>query len=71
MTLTGDIQIRDPFILPRPSQGMYYLFGTTDLDPWKEGTGSDCRVTDGPSLHRTADGYAMGTVRSTQQGGPR
>ncbi len=30
-----DIQIRDPFILPVPEEGLYYLFGTTDPDPWK------------------------------------
>ena len=30
-----DIQIRDPFILVEGD--CYYLFGTTDADPWKEG----------------------------------
>lgn len=31
----SDIQMRDPFILVE--EGTYYLFGTTDADPWKEG----------------------------------
>jgi hypothetical protein len=30
-----DIQIRDPFVLPVPEEGMYYLFGTTDPDCWR------------------------------------
>ena len=30
-----NIQIRDPFIVPVPRERMYYLFGTTDNDPWK------------------------------------
>ena len=35
MTHRSDIQIRDPFILVEGD--WYYLFGTTDRDPWKEG----------------------------------
>lgn len=31
----SEIQIRDPYILVE--DGVYYLFGTTDADPWKEG----------------------------------
>jgi hypothetical protein len=29
-----DIQIRDPFVLPVPSLREYFLFGTTDKNPW-------------------------------------
>lgn len=35
----GDIQIRDPFILV--DKGAYYLYGTTDKDPWAGGGGFD------------------------------
>ena len=31
----SEIQMRDPFVLVE--DGAYYLFGTTDADPWKEG----------------------------------
>ena len=42
MTL-AEIQIRDPFVLPVRSAGCYYLYGTTDEDPWQgPGTGFDC-----------------------------
>ena len=30
--LTKDIRVRDPYIVPY--EGKYYLFGTTDSDPW-------------------------------------
>lgn len=36
---TGNIQIRDPFILPLPDIGKYVMYGTTDPSPW-EGKGS-------------------------------
>lgn len=40
---TNDIQIRDPYIYPDPQQKRYYLFGTTDTDPWRgPGQGFDC-----------------------------
>jgi len=40
---TSDIQMRDPYVLPVPETGDYYLFGTTDKDPWKApGVGFDC-----------------------------
>jgi beta-xylosidase len=40
---TRDIQIRDPFVLPQPSAGEYWLFGSTDRDVWKApGVGFDC-----------------------------
>ncbi len=39
----SDIQIRDPFVLPIPEQGMYYLYGTTDADAWRgRGEGFNC-----------------------------
>jgi len=30
----GDIQIRDPFVVPVREQGMYYMYGTTDANCW-------------------------------------
>ena len=40
---TCEIQIRDPFILPAPEEGEYYLFGTTDKTCWNgPGLGFDC-----------------------------
>lgn len=40
---TNDIHIRDPFIVPEPEEGSYYLFGTTDKNCWKgTGQGFDC-----------------------------
>jgi arabinan endo-1,5-alpha-L-arabinosidase len=38
---TQDIQIRDPFIVPVPQEGRYYLFGTTDVNCWDGGQGFD------------------------------
>jgi len=43
MIYRGDIQIRDPFILVE--DGAYYLFGTTDADPWREGHSFLCYKT--------------------------
>ncbi|MCY0880096.1 MAG: glycoside hydrolase family 43 protein [Firmicutes bacterium] len=37
-----DIQIRDPFVVPVPEEGAYYLFGSTDANIWGAGTGFDC-----------------------------
>lgn len=31
---TSDIRIRDPFIVPDADTRIYYMFGTTDSDPW-------------------------------------
>lgn len=31
---TDQIRIRDPFIVPDPEKRVYYLFGTTDRNPW-------------------------------------
>lgn len=41
-----DLHIRDPFVLPIPSEGRYYLFGTTDgKNAWSgPGHGFDCYV---------------------------
>lgn len=40
---TEDIQIRDPFILPDEPEGIYYLFGTTGANVWRDkGRGFDC-----------------------------
>ena len=39
MIKTGDIQIRDPFVLPEPQERAYYLFGTTDVNCWDGGQG--------------------------------
>lgn len=42
-----DIRIRDPFILPVPSTRTYYLYGTTDPDPWiGRGQGFDVYTSD-------------------------
>lgn len=42
MLTMKDIQIRDPFIVPRPEEGKYYMYGSTDKNIWKTGTGFDC-----------------------------
>ncbi|MFD0714182.1 glycoside hydrolase family 43 protein [Paenibacillus sp. GCM10027626] len=34
MQQTADIQIRDPFILPIADERIYYMYGTTDKQPW-------------------------------------
>lgn len=39
----SEIQMRDPFILVE--EGTYYLFGTTDADPWAEGHSFLCYKT--------------------------
>lgn len=42
MLTREDIQIRDPYVLPLKSEGLYYLFGSTDKDIWKDkATGFD------------------------------
>jgi arabinan endo-1,5-alpha-L-arabinosidase len=41
--LKTEIQMRDPFVVPDRKTGTYYMFGTTDKDPWKSpGVGFDC-----------------------------
>lgn len=34
-----EIKIRDPFVLPVAAERVYYLFGTTDKNPWNEVAG--------------------------------
>jgi len=42
----NDIQIRDPFVYVMQSDGRYYLFGTTDKNPWNQpGKGFDAYVS--------------------------
>jgi arabinan endo-1,5-alpha-L-arabinosidase len=36
MLRCDDIRIRDPFVLPVPGESRYYLYGTTDPEPWRE-----------------------------------
>lgn len=31
---TSDVHLRDPFVLTLPQESRYYLYGTTDDDPW-------------------------------------
>jgi beta-xylosidase len=39
----SSIHLRDPFLLPVPDEGVTYLFGSTDPDPWNPpGLGFDC-----------------------------
>jgi len=43
--MTHSPHLRDPFILTRPAEGRYYLFGSTDADIWRgPGTGFDVYV---------------------------
>lgn len=39
------IQIRDPFIVPRPAEGKYYMYGSTDKNIWQEGNGFELYVS--------------------------
>ncbi|MDF2922375.1 MAG: glycoside hydrolase [Paenibacillaceae bacterium] len=39
-----DLQIRDPFVVPVPGEGRYYLFGSTDANIWGKGTGFDVYI---------------------------
>lgn len=34
MLSINEIQIRDPYVLTDPEEGCYYLYGTTDKEPW-------------------------------------
>ncbi|GIO53978.1 glycoside hydrolase family 43 protein [Paenibacillus cineris] len=40
-----EIQIRDPFVLPLPEEGRYYLYGSTDANIWGRGTGFDAYIS--------------------------
>ena len=50
-----DIPIRDPYVVPAPKEGLYYLFGSTDANIWGKGIGFDYYVSrdlstwDGPT----------------------
>ncbi|UJF33429.1 glycoside hydrolase family 43 protein [Paenibacillus hexagrammi] len=44
MVANKDLQIRDPFVFPVPSEGKYYLFGSTDANIWGKGTGFNVYV---------------------------
>ena len=47
MIARQDIQIRDPFILPVRKDNRYYLYGTTDKEPWAaQGIGFDVYYSD-------------------------
>jgi arabinan endo-1,5-alpha-L-arabinosidase len=40
------IRARDPYVLPVPEEGLYYLYGTSDEDPWhRPGRGFDAWVS--------------------------
>ncbi|WP_175598144.1 glycoside hydrolase family 43 protein [Paenibacillus luteus] len=41
MLKSGDLQIRDPFVLAVIDQQKYYLYGSTDKNIWGKGTGFD------------------------------
>lgn len=42
MKKNHEIRIRDPFILPQQEEQRYYMYGTTDPDPWQgKGVGFD------------------------------
>lgn len=42
MLHSSELQIRDPFVVPVPEEGVYYLYGTTDRNAWSgPGTGFD------------------------------
>jgi beta-xylosidase len=47
MRHSGDIQIRDPFVLPleRNGERLYFLYGSTDKNIWGKGTGFDAYVS--------------------------
>ncbi|WP_426452662.1 glycoside hydrolase family 43 protein [Paenibacillus sp. S-38] len=41
MRSNQEIQIRDPFIVAIPTEGRYYMYGSTDPNIWGRGTGFD------------------------------
>lgn len=49
-----DIQVRDPYIVTDREKGKYYLFGTTDADPW-EGRGEGFRVYESLDLENWSE----------------
>lgn len=42
----SEIQIRDPFIVPRPQERKYYMYGSTDKNIWQDGNGFDLYVSE-------------------------
>ncbi|MGG1518693.1 glycoside hydrolase family 43 protein [Paenibacillus oryzisoli] len=44
MKTNSEVQIRDPYVVPVPEEGKYYLFGSTDANIWGKGTGFDVYV---------------------------
>lgn len=48
--LLKDIRVRDPYIVTDRENGKYYLFGTTDTDPW-EGPGEGFLVYESEDLN--------------------
>lgn len=39
MPATHELNLRDPFVLPLPEEGCYYLFGTPGAECWENGRG--------------------------------
>ena len=44
-----EIRIRDPFVLPDAAGRDYYLYGTTDPEPWHEQRATGCLLYTSPS----------------------
>lgn len=42
---TADIQLRDPYVLPDPAERIYYMYGSTDKNIWREGNGFDVYIS--------------------------
>jgi arabinan endo-1,5-alpha-L-arabinosidase len=60
----GELQIRDPFVVPVREEGVYYLFGSTDPNIWGKGigfdyyVGEDLREWEGPyTAFRPEEGF--------------
>ena len=57
--LSKDIRVRDPYIVPVKETGKYYMFGTTDSDPW-DGKGEGFLVYESVDLqHWSEPKYAF------------
>lgn len=59
MQTLSQIQIRDPFILPRVDEGLYYLFGTTDPDPVGNTPGAGFNCYTSRDLHEWDGPFAV------------
>ncbi|MCR8659352.1 glycoside hydrolase family 43 protein [Paenibacillus endoradicis] len=60
----SNIQIRDPFIVPRQQEQKYYMYGSTDKNIWQDGNGFEMYVSenledwDGPyEVFRNYEGF--------------